>query len=132
MGDDPILKQLKYVLELLERILDKMDEIGRPRGRNVLWRLFFPYGEFAGQQSAAKEASVMMLDTHARLEDMIQTLSRHNHPLLGTIVELKYLDLKSMSEKLIEVPQRSQYMASQIDELRIKVKKVISDLESKP
>lgn len=129
MGDDPILKQLQYILELLNRILEKLDQISRPQGRNVLWRLFFPYGEFASQKSAAKEAQAMMLDVQARLDDMVDTLQKRNHPLAGRIQELNYLDLKDMGNRLAELPTREQYMGPQIEDFGQRVKKVIEDLK---
>lgn len=131
MGDDPILKQLEYILDLLNSILDKMDDIGRPKGSNVLWRVFFPYGEFARQSQTTKEAAAMMVDVHHRLEDMISTLKKRAHPFLEQIRELNYLDLEDMSEKLIELPARYQYLGPQVDELRYKVEQVIKEYKTK-
>lgn len=126
---DPILKQLEYILELLEKALDFMDEIGRVQGRNVLWRLFLPYAEFHSRKSRAKQAAAILLDIHMRLQDMETTLLKQNHPLTGTIQELNYLDLRDMSERLAEIPERSQYMGVQIDELRLKVEQALSEIK---
>ena len=130
LGDDPILKQLQYIVELLNRILEKFDEISRPsHGRNILWRLFFPYGEFAGQKAAAKEAQAIMLDVQARLDDMVDTLQKRNHPLAGRIGDLVYLDLKDMSDRLVELPTREQFMGQQIMDFGQKVKRIIQDIK---
>ncbi len=129
LGTDPLLKQLEYILELLEKALDFMDEIGRVKGQNVLWRLFLPYAEFHGRKSRAKQASAILLDIHMRLQDMEKTLLKQNHPLTGTIQELNYLDLREMSDRLAEVPERSQYMGIQIDELRFKVEQVVNEIK---
>jgi hypothetical protein len=108
-----------------------MDDIGRPKGSNVLWRMFFPYGEFARQSQTTKEAGAMMVDVKHRLEDMITTLEERKHPLAKTIRDLNYLDLDDMSERLIELPARYQYMGPQVDELRYKLEQVIKGYEDK-
>jgi hypothetical protein len=131
LGDDPILKQLEHILDLLNTILDKMDDIGRPKGSNVLWRVFFPYGEFARQGQTTKEAAAMMVDVQHRLEDMITTLEERKHPLVSEIRGLNYLDLDEMSEQLIELPARYQYMGPQVDELRFKVEQVVKVYKKK-
>jgi hypothetical protein len=106
-----------------------MDDIGRPKGSNVLWRVFFPYGEFARQSQTTKETAAMMIDVHHRLEDMIKTLEERDHPLVGKIRELNYLDLDGMGERLVELPARYQYMAPQVDELRFKVEELVKVLK---
>jgi hypothetical protein len=131
LGDDPILKQLEHILDLLNTILDKMDDIGRPKGSNVLWRVFFPYGEFARQGQTTKEAAAMMVDVQTRLEDMINTLEDRKHPLARVIRDLNYLDLNDMSERLIELPARYQYLGPQVDELRFKMEQVVKDYKKK-
>lgn len=70
-----------------------------------------------------------MVDVHHRLEDMVKTLEERNHPLVGKIRELHYLDLDGMSEHLVELPERYQYMGPQIDELRVKVEAVLKEME---
>lgn len=71
----------------------------------------------------------MMVDVHHRLEDMVKTLEERNHPLFKKIRELHYLDLDGMSERLVELPGRYQYMGPQIDELRVKVEAVLKEIE---
>ena len=129
MGDDPILKQLRHIIDLLNKILEKLDAINRPKSRYVAWRLFFPYGEFAGQKSAAKEASSIMLDVQTRMDDMEATLRKRNHQLTQRIVELNYLDLEEMGVQLVELPTRAQYMGQQIEEYGVKIKHLIKELE---
>ncbi len=131
MGDDLILKQLHHIIDLLNKALEKLDEINRPKSRNVAWRLFFPYGEFAGQKSAAKEAAAIMLDVQARIDDMEKTLRKRSHPLVDRIQELNYLDLKNMGDQLMELPQRAQYMGDQIEDYGIRIKELVEELEQK-
>ncbi|MFX1319239.1 MAG: hypothetical protein ACFE9D_06885 [Promethearchaeota archaeon] len=129
MGQDPILKQLRHIIDLLNRILELLDEINRPKSRYVFWRLFFPYGEFSGQKNAAKQASSIMLDVQIRMDDMDDTLQKRNHPLATRIHELNYLDLKELGDQLMELPTRAQYMGYQIEEYGKKIKSLIKELE---
>ncbi len=131
MGTDPILRQLSHIIDLLNNILERLDNIIRPKSRNVAWRLFFPYGEFAGQKSAAKEAAAIMLDVQVRMDDMEETLRKRSHPLAKRIEELNYLDLKEMGNQLIELPRRSQYMGEQIETYGNRIKQLIEELEQK-
>jgi hypothetical protein len=131
LADDPILKQLRHIIDLLNNTLDKLDEITRPKSRNVAWRLFFPYGEYAGQKSTAKEALAIMLDVQTRMDDMVKTLHKRSHPLYETIKGLNYLDLKEMGDQLIELPQRAQYIGRQIEEYGLQIKELIKELEAK-
>lgn len=129
MGDDLILKQLRHIIDLLNKALEELDEISRPKSRNVVWRLFFPYGEFAGQKSTARKVAAILLDVQVRMDDMEKTLRRRSHPLVPRISEINYLDLKEMGDQLIELPQRSQYMGEQIEEFGLKIKELINELE---
>jgi hypothetical protein len=129
LGDDLILKQLRHIIDLLNKTLEKLDEITRPKSRNVAWRLLFPYGEFHGQKSSAKEASAIMLDIQVRMDDMVQTLRKRGHPLFDRINALSSLDLKEMGEQLIDLPQRARYMGEQIEQYGIRIKEFIQELE---
>jgi hypothetical protein len=129
LGKDPILKQLHHIIDLLNRILEQLDQINRPKSRYVLWRLFFPYGEFSGQKNAAMQASAMMLDVQIRMDDMEETLRRRNHPLADRISGLNYLNLKELGVQLVELPTRAQYMGYQIEEYGTKIKSLIKELE---
>ena len=131
MGDDLILKQLQHIIDLLNKALVKLDEINRPKSRNVAWRLFFPYGEFEGKKTAAKEAAAIMLDVQARIDDMEKTLRKRSHPLVDRIQELNFLDLNQMGDQLMELPQRAQYMGDQIEDYGIRIKELIKELEQK-
>ena len=129
MGQDPILKQLRHIIDLLNRILELLDEINRPKSRYVFWRLFFPYGEFSGQKNSAKQASSLMLDVQIRMDDMEETLQERKHPLATTIRQLNYLNLKELGIQLVELPTRAQYMGDQIEEYGKKIKSLIKELE---
>ncbi|MFX1564410.1 MAG: hypothetical protein ACFFCH_00300 [Promethearchaeota archaeon] len=129
MGYELILKQLRHIINLLNKTLEKLDEITRPKSRNVAWRLLFPYGEFQGQKTSAKEASAIMLDVQARMDDMVQTLRKRSHPLFDRINMLNSLDLREMGEQLIDLPQRARYMGEQIEQYGISIKEFIQELE---
>ena len=129
MGDALILKQLRHIIDLLNNILDKLDEINRPKSRNVAWGLFFPRGAFEGQKSQAKEAAAIMLDVQTRIDDMIKTLRKRSHPLVKQVEELNYLDFKEMGDQLIEIPQRAQYFGDQIFDYGSRIKELIKELE---
>jgi hypothetical protein len=129
LGKDPILKQLHHIINLLNRILEQLDQINRPKSRYVFWRLFFPYGEFSEQKNAANQASSIMLDVQIRMDDMEETLRKRNHPLADRISELNYLDLKELGIQLVEMPTRAQYMGYQIEEYGKKIKLLIKELE---
>lgn len=131
MGDKLILKQLLHIIDLLNNALEQLDEILRPKSRNVLWRLFFPYGEFADQKSVAKQVAAILLDVQVRMDDMEKTLRKRSHPLAKRISKLNYLDLKEMGDQLMEIPQRSRYMGEQIEAFGLKIKELIEELESK-
>ncbi|MFX1509130.1 MAG: hypothetical protein ACFFBR_02385 [Promethearchaeota archaeon] len=130
MGDELIIKQLRHIIDLLNRALEKLDDITRPKSRNVAWRLFFPYGEFHGQKTSAKEASAIMLDIQIRMDDMVKTLRRRSHPLFERVKELNYLDLKEMGEQLTNLPQRAQYLGEQIEQYGIRIKEFVEELET--
>ncbi len=129
MGDELILKQLRHIIDLLNKVLEKLDEITRPKSRNVAWRLLFPYGEFHGQKTSAKEASAIMFDIQARMDDMEQTLRKRSHPLLDRIQGLNTLNLAEMGEQLIDLPQRARYMGEQIENYGLRIKEFIQELE---
>jgi hypothetical protein len=131
LADDPILKQLRHIIDLLNNTLEKLDEITRPKSRNVAWRLFFPYGEYAGQKSTAKEAVAILLDVQTRMNDMEKTLQKRSHPLYERIKELNYLDLKEMGDQLLDLPQRAQYLGRQIEDYGIRIKDLVKELETK-
>ena len=102
----------------------------RPKSRNVAWRLFFPYGEYAGQKSTAKEAAAILLDVQTRMDDMQQTLHKRSHPLFERVKKLNYLNLKEMGDQLLDLPQRAQYMGQQIEDYGLQIKDLIEELET--
>jgi hypothetical protein len=108
-----------------------MDGIARPRAGNVLWRVFFPAGEFMGQKSAATEVAALLLDADVRLKDMAEVLSRQQHVLLPEIQNLRAVNLAEMADKLVELPPRAQYMAHQVDTLCEKLRSVIAHVEKR-
>ena len=125
-----ILEELNYINQLLESCLNKMEELLRPKPGNILWRLFFPAGQFIQQKSIAREASLLLLKINTRFKDMEEVLEERQHPLEPEISEIMNIDLVAMSKNLIELPERAQYMISQIDNLKKTVEVNINDLSS--
>ncbi len=107
-----------------------MDDVLRPRARNVFWRAFFPAGEFMTQKSHARKAAAILIDIDSRLRDMVEVLYDHNSALATRLEDLQTFNLVEMAERLIELPERVQYMDDQIMNLREQIKTVITQLEN--
>lgn len=125
-----IVEELKLIHQLLETTLNKMEDILSPKAKNMLWRLFFPAGQFMQQKSLAREASLLLLRIDTRFKDMDEVLEERQHPLKPQISEFLDLDLVTMSEKLVELPERAQYMISQINNVKKLVEANIQELSS--
>lgn len=124
-----VLSQLRHILQVLGDCTEKMEKAVRPRARNILWRLFFPAGEFMVQKSLTSEAAKQLIEIDERLRDMVEVLEGQGHPLASEIEGLLYLDLVDMARKLIELPPRARYMRRQVEELAMKVEAIINRLE---
>jgi hypothetical protein len=131
LNEDPVIKQLRYILQLLDDCLEKMDDVLRPRARNVFWRAFFPAGEFMTQKSHARKAAAILIDIDSRLRDMVEVLYGQDSNLAAKLEDFRQLNLIEMSERLIEIPERVQYMDDQITSLRERVLKLITQLENR-
>ena len=118
MLNETILEELKFINQLLETCLHKMENVLSPKAGNILWRLFFPAGQFIQQKSLAREASLLLLKIDTRFKEMDEVLEERQHPLKPQVDEFLDLDLVTMSEKLIELPERAQYMVSQIETIK--------------
>lgn len=125
-----ILKELKYIHKLLDDSLDKMDEICRPKGENVLWRLIFPAGQFMQQKSTTKAAAAMLVNVETRLQEMVEVLEERKHPQSQTIRKLLDLDLFNIAERLVELPERAQYFIPEVNNLQMRVEEIIKKLTS--
>ena len=113
-----INEELKLIQHLLETTILKMEDILSPKAKNMLWRLFFPAGQFIQEKSLAREASHLLLKIDMHLRDMNEVLEERNHPLNSQISEFLDLDFVTMSKMLIELPERAQYMISQINNMK--------------
>ncbi|MFX0205083.1 MAG: hypothetical protein ACFFDT_03790 [Candidatus Hodarchaeota archaeon] len=131
MGRDVILEELNYLNELLNECLRVMDEILRLRVGSIFWRLFFPAGQFMQQESNAKSAAAILVNIDVRLREMAEVLEERNHPLLQSIQQLLTIDLNDMADKLVELPQRAQYIMPQVEEIKIQVEALISEMNRK-
>ncbi|MFX0013831.1 MAG: hypothetical protein ACFFB2_03625 [Promethearchaeota archaeon] len=129
MGDNPILKELKYIQDLIDESLDKMDEILRPKTGTVFWRLIFPAGQFMQQKSTAKAAAAILINIGARLKEMVEVLEERDHPLTQTIRQLLDPDLFDMAERIVELPERAQYIFPQLENQRDKISQIIKEIK---
>ncbi len=129
MGEKVILDELKYIHKLLVDCQQHMEEISRPKAGTVFWRLFFPAGQFSQSKSAAKAAAAILALIDDRLNDMVKTLQKHQHPLTPSISELLNLNLKDMAEKLAKVPEREQYIQPQVENLKNRIEEFIRSFQ---
>ena len=118
MNQNIILEELNHIIQLLESIIHQMEDIIRPKARNVMWRLFFPAGQFIQQKSLARDISLQMLKIDTRFREMEEVLEERKHPLKSQISEILTKDLIRMSEKLVELPERAQYMITQVEDIK--------------
>ncbi|MFX1506456.1 MAG: hypothetical protein ACFFDC_10115 [Promethearchaeota archaeon] len=130
MGENLILEELKYIHKLLGECLDRMDEISRPKAGNVIWRLIFPAGQFMQQKSTTKAAAAILVNVGTRLQEMVDVLEERQHPKTETIRNLLDPNLFNMAERLVELPERSQYYIPEVDNLLIRIEDIIKDIGS--
>ncbi|UCG03875.1 MAG: hypothetical protein JSW11_07790 [Candidatus Heimdallarchaeota archaeon] len=131
MGENAILEELKYIHQLLDESIHKMDEILRPRMGNVLWRVFFPAGQFMQQKSITKEAAAILINIGTRLQEMIVVLEERKHPLTPTIQSQLNVDIFVIADKLVELPERAQYFIPTIEDFQKRIEEIIKKIESK-
>ena len=112
-----ILEELEFINQLLNTSLTQMEEILEPKARNILWRLFFPAGQFLQQKSLAKNASLGLLKIDTRLKEMQVVLEERHHPFRSKVAEILSKDFINMSTKIIELPERAQYLIPQIEDI---------------
>ena len=125
-----ILDELKSIHQLLDTVLHKMEDLLSPKAKNFMWRLFFPAGQFIQQKSAAREASLLLLRIDTQFREMEEVLEERQHPLKPQISEFLDLDLIKMSEMLVELPERAQYMITQVTKIKEIVEANIQEISS--
>jgi hypothetical protein len=113
-----IVEELKLIKQLLDENVHQMEKILSSKARNVMWRLFFPAGQFIQQKSLARDASLGLLNLDTRLRVMEEVLEERQHPLRPQISEILEMDLITMSKKLVQLPERAQYMIGQIESIK--------------
>jgi hypothetical protein len=129
LGEHPILTELKYIQKLLDECLGTMEQITNPRVGNIFWRLIFPAGPFIQQKSDAKSTAAILLNIDARLHEMQDVLRETQHPALHLIHQLANIDFRNLANKLVDLPERAQYMLPQLEEERKKITEAIQEIE---
>jgi len=129
LAESAILDELKYIHQLIIESLGHLEEISRPRAGNVFWRLFFPAGQFSQSKSAARAAAAVLTLIDSRLNEMAITLQKNQHPFASSIYDLMNLKLGEMAEKLIEIPEREQYIQPQIENVKKRLEGYIKDFQ---
>jgi len=129
LGENVILEELNYIIEQINECLKFMEEISQPRVGTVFWRLFFPAGQFSQAKSAAKAAAAILNLIDKRLDEMANTLQKNYHPFAPSIYNLRNFKLDEMAGKLIEIPEREQYIRPQIENLRDQIEEYIRDFQ---
>ncbi len=130
MGEKVILEELNYIFKLLEESLDKMQDVIRPKMGSVLWRVFFPAGEFMNQKSNAKVAASILINIDARLQEMIQVLTELNHPIIPSIKKIYEYNLLDLGNKLVEIPERAQYIIPRLESIEVELKRIIDSINN--
>ena len=128
LGENLIVEELEYIHKLLDECLDKMDEINRPKAGNVIWRLIFPAGQFMQQKATTKAAAAILVNVGTRLQEMVDVLEEQQHPKTKTIRNLLDPNLFNMAERLVELPERSQYYIPEVDNLLIRIEDIIKNI----
>ena len=129
LGENVILEELNYIHKLLGDSLGKLDEITRPKAGHVFWRLIFPAGQFMQQKSITKTAAAILVNIGTRLQEMVEVLEEREHPQTQIIRDLLNPDLFNMAERLVELPERSQYFIPEVEDLRRRVKETINQIK---
>ncbi|MHA1994162.1 MAG: hypothetical protein ACW97Z_06450 [Candidatus Hodarchaeales archaeon] len=113
-----VLDELEFINHQLDVCLSQMEELLSSKARNIVWCLFFPAGQFIQQKSLARDTSLELMRIDSRFREMEDVLEERQHPLMSQISEILKVDLITMSEKLVELPERAQYMISQIEGIK--------------
>jgi len=71
-----ILEELERINQTLDVCISQMDDILRSKARNVMWRMFFPAGQFMQQKTLARKTSLEILKIDTQLKEMEQVLER--------------------------------------------------------
>ncbi|MFW9904661.1 MAG: hypothetical protein ACFFFH_10035 [Candidatus Thorarchaeota archaeon] len=129
MGENVILEELNYINNLLNDSLEKLDEITRPKAGHVFWRLIFPAGQFIQQKSTTKAAAAILINIGTRLQEMVEVLEEREHPQTQIIKNLLDPNLFNMAERLVELPERSQYLIPEVEDLKKRVTETITQLK---
>ncbi len=122
-----IIEELKSINQLLKVCLHQMDDILSSKTRNVMWRMFFPAGQFMQQKSMARKTSLDLLKVDTRLKEMEQVLEERNHPVKPQITRILTTDLITMSEKLVDLPERAQYLILQVESIQNSIENLIHE-----
>ena len=129
LGKNPILTELRYIHNLLDECLGAMDQITDPKIGNIFMRLIFPAGPFIQQKTEAKAAAAILLNIDARLHEMLELLEEKLHPNLPLIHHLVETDFNEIAMRLVDLPERVQYIIPQIEKERKKVEMTIMEIE---
>ncbi|MHA1977211.1 MAG: hypothetical protein ACW98F_13545 [Candidatus Hodarchaeales archaeon] len=131
MNQNIILEELEILKQSLNTIIRQMEDLLSSKARNVMWRLFFPAGQFMQQRSLARDTSLRLLKLDTRFREMEEVLEERKHPLQRGMREILAKDLVSMSEKLTELPERAQYMITQVEEIKEIIESNIEEISEK-
>ena len=82
------------------------------------------------QKSNAKMASAILIRTENRIREMVEVLDERENPLAVNINRLLKVNLHDLADKLVELPERAQYIISQIENLSRLVDELIQDIEN--
>ncbi|MFX0208373.1 MAG: hypothetical protein ACFFDT_20490 [Candidatus Hodarchaeota archaeon] len=129
MGENVILEELNHINKLLDDSLEKLDEITRPKAGHVFWRLIFPAGQFMQQKSITKAAAAILVNIGTRLHEMMEVLEEREHPYTQIIRNLLDPNLFNMAERLVELPERSQYFIPEVEDLKKRVTETITQIK---
>ncbi len=127
MIQEIILEELECINQLLDLCLYRMKDILGSKPRDFLWRMFFPAGQFMQRKSIARKTSYELLKLDTRLREMEQVLEEREHPVKPQISKILDTDLVMMSSRLVDLPERAQYMISQIENIKFTIENVIRD-----
>jgi hypothetical protein len=106
-----------------------MDHITNPKIGNVAWRLFFPAGQFIQQKSNAKNAAAIFLNVDARLHEMLEVLEEKKDPVLPLFLPLINENFTNWAEKLVDLPERAQYLILEVEKEKTKIEETIKKIE---
>lgn len=130
MGEKVILDELNYIFKLLEESRNKMQDVIRPKMGTILWRVFFPAGEFMNRKSNAKTAASILINIDARLKEMMQVLTELNHPISPSIKKIYDYNLLDLGNKLVELPERAQSIIPQLENIESELQRIIDSMNN--